>query len=362
MRIAVVHTVFTSKGGGERFLYEVFKRLRKLHEIHLFCNDIGEETFNFSEFDHTIIPSRHDVFGKFVAYFEARALKKVIEIAANWKPDLIWLNRGYYHMNWIRKNYGIRTIPYVHYPVAIEARKQGLIRNAYRKIIGLETLELESFANAPIVLCNSNFTKSVIKKIQPSANVQVVYPGIDHDKFFPTWEDDGYLYYNSRFQPIKNQLLALNVAKETGYDLILSGFVSAANIDYFESIKKRADELKVKIIQNPSDEVIVELLQKCSIFLFPSIGEHFGIAPVEAMACGKPVIGHNSGGTIETVGEAGILCGDDLQDWVNVTRNLMENEQARRNMGQKALEFSRRFSWENTANEIQRIIKNIHFN
>ncbi|MGQ9514428.1 MAG: hypothetical protein ACUVTL_05195 [Thermoproteota archaeon] len=103
MKIAVVHTIFISKGGGERFLYEVFKRLRKIHEIRLFCNGIGEDTFDFFEFDHTIISSRHDLYGKFVAYFEARALKKVIEEAVNWKPDLIWLNRGYYHTSWIRK-------------------------------------------------------------------------------------------------------------------------------------------------------------------------------------------------------------------------------------------------------------------
>jgi glycosyltransferase involved in cell wall biosynthesis len=359
MRIAVVHTVFASKGGGERFVYEVFKRLSKFHEIHLFCNDITPDTFNFKEFEHTIIPSRHDAFGKFVAYYEAKALGKVIKAAVEWKPDIIWLNRGYYYVGWIKKNYGIRTIPYVHYPVAIEPRKSNWIRDIYRQMIGLEKLESASFAEAPIVLCNSNYTKSVIMKIQPSSKVHVVYPGIDHKRFFPTWEDGGYLYYNSRFQPIKNQALALDVARETGYELILSGFVSAANANYFDSIKKRADKLKVKIVQNPTDEEIVKLLQRCSIFLFPSIGEHFGIAPIEAMACGKPVVGHNSGGTVETVGEAGILCGDDLQDWVKVTKYLMDNDDVRREMGRKAFEFSEKFAWDKTSNEIVRVLEEV---
>jgi len=356
MKIAVVHTVFVSKGGGERFLYEVFRRLKKYHEIHLFCNGISSQTFDFNEFDHTIIPSRHNLWGKFVAYYEARALKKVIEGAMEWKPDILWLNRGYYHINWINRHYKIKTIPYVHYPIVIEKRKDSWARNIYRRMIDLETLESTAFAHTPIVLCNSKYTESVIRKMQPMANVQVIYPGIDHDKFFPTWEEEGYLYYNSRFQPIKNQDLALGVAEKTGYNLILSGFVSAANASYFEGIQNKSKKMNVEIIKNPSDEMIIQLLQKCSIFLFPSIGEHFGIAPVEAMACGKPVIGHNSGGTIETVGQAGVLCGDDLEDWVKATKELMGNDEMRKRIGRKAYEFSNLFTWDNTVREIMRIL------
>ncbi|MGQ9597717.1 MAG: glycosyltransferase family 4 protein [Thermoproteota archaeon] len=356
MRIAVVHTAFTTKGGGERFLYEVFSRLRKAHEIHFFCNGISEDTFNFKEFNHTIIPAKHDFLGKFVAYYEAKALKKSIELAVKWKPDLIWLNRGYYYVNWITRKYGINVVPYVHYPIALETIKGDLPHRIYRRLIGIEKLEEISFADAPIVLCNSKYTESAIKREQPLAKTKVVYPGVDHRKFFPTWEDEGYLYYNSRFQKMKNQELAIEVARRTGYRLILSGFLSKNNLEYFEAIKRKAERYNVRIIANPSDEEVIKLLQKCSIFLFPSIGEHFGIAPVEAMACGKVVIAHNSGGTVETVGEAGILCGDDPEDWVRNVKYLMENTEEKRSIGRRAFEFSKEFDWEKTVEKISRIL------
>ncbi len=360
MKIALIHTIFMSKGGGERFLYEVFKRLRKNHEIHIFCNGIGSETFSFQEFDHTVIPARHDFFGKFVAYYEAKALKKAIEHAIKWKPDLIWLNRGYYYAGWIFKKYGVKAIPYVHYPILLEPVKRGLFREIYRGIIGLDRKEAKSFASVPIVLCNSKYTESAVKREQPNARTQVIYPGVDHEKFFPTWEDEGYLYYNSRFQKIKNQELAIEIAKRTGYGLILSGFLSKNNINYFEHIKKKAEGANVKILQNPSDETIVKLLQKCSVFLFPSVGEHFGIAPVEAMACGKPVIAHRSGGTVETVGRAGILCGDDPEEWVANVKRLMENGEEKKELGRKAFEFSKEFTWENTVSKISKILEMIN--
>lgn len=359
MKIALIHTIFISKGGGERFLYEVFRRLKGKHEIHIFCNGISSETFNFREFEHTIIPARHNLFGKFVAYYEAKALRKAIEHAVEWKPDLIWLNRGYYYAGWIIEHYKIKVIPYVHYPISLEPSRKDMLHKLYRGAIGLEKLESEAFAQVPVVLCNSKYTESAIKKEQPAARTQVVYPGVDHDKFFPTWEDEGYLYYNSRFQKIKNHELAVEIAKRTGYELILSGFVSRNNLDYFEYIKKKAEELGVKILQNPSDETIVKLLQRCSVFLFPSIGEHFGIAPVEAMACGKTVVAHRSGGTVETVGKAGVLCGDDLNEWVRNIKRLMEDEHERRTIGEKAFRFSKEFTWENTVKQISEILEKI---
>lgn len=360
MKIAVIHTMFVSKGGGERFLYEVFRRLKKDHEIHIFCNGISRESFNFYEFEHTIIPSRHSLFGKFVAYYEAKGLKKVIKYAVKWKPDIIWLNRGYYHASWITEKYNIKVIPYVHYPILLEPLKQDVLHKIYRRIIGLERLEAKSFEKVPLILCNSKYTESAIKKEQPNAKTQVVYPGVNHDKFFPTWEDEEYLYYNSRFQRIKNQKLAIEIARKTGYRLILSGFISKNNFDYFKYIKKETEQLNnIEIIPNPDDNIIIKLLQKCSIFLFPSIGEHFGIAPIEAMACGKPVIGHRSGGTIETVGEVGILCGDDVSEWVKNVVYLMENKHIRRDMGKRAFEFSKNFTWENTVKKISIILENI---
>lgn len=75
-----------------------------------------------------------------------------------------------------------------------------------------------------------------------------------------------------------------------------------------EALKKKAKK-NIKFLDFVSDEKIEKILTKCSAFIHASIEEDFGIAPVEAMARGVPVIAHSSGGIQETIidGKTGIL-------------------------------------------------------
>ncbi|MDP3724300.1 MAG: glycosyltransferase, partial [bacterium] len=65
----------------------------------------------------------------------------------------------------------------------------------------------------------------------------------------------------------------------------------------------------VEFLGEVSDDRLIALYQGCQAVIFPSEDEDFGIVPVEAMAAGKPVIAHNSGGVKETMidGKTGIL-------------------------------------------------------
>ena len=75
----------------------------------------------------------------------------------------------------------------------------------------------------------------------------------------------------------------------------------------FESIKARATP-NVEMMGYQSGEVVTELMQRARAFVFAA-EEDFGIVPVEAQACGTPVIAYGKGGATETVihGETGIL-------------------------------------------------------
>jgi len=358
MKIAVVESFIEEFGGREAFTYEVVKRLIKHHDIHIFCNSIHPQNKMLQDgFPITTISSRRSFCGKFVAYFGIRALKKVIEKAKKWHPEIIWLNTGYIFADYIKIHYGVPVIPFVHFPETFQPYKRSFMRDLYRKALRIEQFEKVSYSKVKVVLCNSHYTGNKVRQLQPNANIRVVYPGLDHNVFRPTWEDDNYLYYHSRFQESKNQVLALDIAKDTGCRLILSGHVTKYHELYYRKVKEKAERIGVKIISTPSYEEVIRLLQRCSIFLFPSINEHFGIAPVEAMACGKPVIGHRSGGTIETVGEVGILCGDHVKEWSGIISYLMENSDVRKDMGEKSWEFSKRFTWENTVGQILDVLK-----
>ncbi len=98
---------------------------------------------------------------------------------------------------------------------------------------------------------------------------------------------------------------------------------------------------------------------RCDIFCFPTLGEPFGKAVVEAMACGKPVIATNAGGAAEIIqnGENGILVppADSETLAAEITR-LINDPQERHRLGKKARETTvERFSWEKIAEKYHQL-------
>jgi glycosyltransferase involved in cell wall biosynthesis len=361
MKIAYITSHPDMKGGGERLAYETALRIQKQdHEVRLFCNSMDENKAfrEMLQIPYEVYPARKTMFGKFVAYFGLKAVKKIIEAAIAWDPDIIFLLMGYAYGDYFQQKTKIAIVPYVHYPETFQPYKSSLIRNVYRNILNIRQLEKSTFKRMPLILCNSKYTESMIKSLEPTANTKVVYPGVDHNKFYPTWKDSGFLYYHSRFQDMKNQLFIIDVVRDA-YPLILSGSVSKPNRDYYQKVLTIAKRYGCKVLVNLEDSEYISLLQSCSIFLFPSRNEHFGIVPIEAMACGKAVIGHNSGGTIETLGETGYLCGDAPKEWKVHIDDLMKNPQLRESVGKKSYEFSKQFNWEKTTQEILEAFQSI---
>jgi glycosyltransferase involved in cell wall biosynthesis len=92
---------------------------------------------------------------------------------------------------------------------------------------------------------------------------------------------------------------------------------------------------------------------RCDIFCFPTLGEPFGKAVVEAMACGKPVIATNVGGTAEIIqnGANGILVPPANSEAIAAEiARLINDAQERRRIGKRARETAvERFSWEKIA-------------
>lgn len=74
-----------------------------------------------------------------------------------------------------------------------------------------------------------------------------------------------------------------------------------------------------------SDQQRSALLASCTALLYTPTNEHFGIVPLEAMACGRPVIACNSGGPRETIlnGRTGFLCEPQPQSFAAALRNLL---------------------------------------
>lgn len=85
-------------------------------------------------------------------------------------------------------------------------------------------------------------------------------------------------------------------------------------------------------------------------FLFPSHYEGFGLPPLEALACGTPVVGSHAASLPEIVGDAGVLLPpDDAQGMGRALLQLMLDDRLRAEFGRRAVAQAARFSWERTA-------------
>lgn len=109
----------------------------------------------------------------------------------------------------------------------------------------------------------------------------------------------------------------------------------------------------------PQDE-LPHIIAGALTLIFPSIYEGFGLPPLEAMASGVPVIASNNSSIPEVVGDTGILLNSsDTQGFSEAMKSLIENPMLREALSQKALERSKKFTWEQCALSTLEVYKKV---
>ena len=87
-----------------------------------------------------------------------------------------------------------------------------------------------------------------------------------------------------------------------------------------------------------------------SLFVYPSLYEGFGFPPLEAMACGIPVVASNTSALPEVVGEAGLLCDPRCaEELARAMRRVLLDQDLSRQLAKQGLERARHFSWQEAA-------------
>jgi glycosyltransferase involved in cell wall biosynthesis len=105
---------------------------------------------------------------------------------------------------------------------------------------------------------------------------------------------DGYYLIVSALVPYKRIDLAVKAFNDTSRELLIVG-----NGPELGNLRAMACA-NVTFVENAGDDEVVEYMKKCSALIFPG-EEDFGIVPLEAQACGKPIIALGKGGALETV-------------------------------------------------------------
>lgn len=235
----------------------------------------------------------------------------------------------------------------------------------------LETGLKRSMKRADIIVTDSEFSRTEILKYFPQweKKIRVVPCGVDRTRFHPEREqvridetrkligtDRSYFLYLGTLEPRKN-LRRLAVAynafrrgKSEYPCLVLAGGKGWLNDELMDTIKELELGDDIKIMSYVPEENIRPLMSGALAFVFPSIYEGFGMPPLEAMACGVPVLTTHAASLPEVVGDSALICDPyNTDEMTYCLERLYHDSKLREELSAAGLARARMYSWENAA-------------
>jgi glycosyltransferase involved in cell wall biosynthesis len=212
-----------------------------------------------------------------------------------------------------------------------------------------------SLRRAAFVLAGSVATAAELRAELPDLRrVQVLYPGLD-ERFTPGPGRDGrYVLHVASSDPRDNldgvleAVVRANRALDEPVRLIVAGAAGKARLAGAEFLGR------------VSDEELVELYRGAAAYIDASLYEGFGYQPLEAMACGAPVIASDGSSVQEVVGDAGLLSDPrDTDARAAAVVRVLEEPGLADELRLRGLERARTFTWERTARELAAVLDEV---
>jgi glycosyltransferase involved in cell wall biosynthesis len=175
--------------------------------------------------------------------------------------------------------------------------------------------------------------------------------------------EDDFLLFVGTLEPRKNLVTlvrafaALPRSENTKLpQLVIVGRKGWLNDDLFATVKASGVEGRINLTGYLSDEELCALYSSCRVFIYPSLYEGFGLPPLEAMACGAPVVTSRIASIAEVTGEAArLFAPEDVEALTRELHALLNNEDERRHLAALGLKRAAEFSWERTARETREV-------
>jgi len=321
-KVAIIHD-WLYGGGAENVILEMHRIYPEAPIYASYCSDEWR-----AKLDNKVITG-------YLQKWPFSKLRKFLPLLRQWwfakidlsDFDIVISSSGNGEAKFARARRGAIHICYCHAPTHFYWRHyesylenpgfgpKPLVRFALKKLVGpLRKRDLEAAQNVDVFLANSTHIQQQIKKYYDRDST-VIHPPVDTKRFqTPVLKHDlpnkrkGFVI-TGRQTPYKRIDLAVAACTQLNLPLVVVG-----NGPEHKKLKKLAGK-SVTFLRNVTDAELPHYLQSAEAFLFPGI-EDFGIAPVEAMASGTPVIAYRGGGALDYVidGKTGVFFADQTVD------------------------------------------------
>ncbi len=370
--IAIVHDWFLQKsfGGSEKVtltLNNFFNKSYSTPDIYALTSNIQnskKQTFKKNKIQTSFIQSLP--FGKTNVQNYLPFLPYAVEQFDLRKYDLI-ISSSHAFAKGIITSPDQLHISYVHTPMryAWDQMQTYLEKSTLSKLgfefpirlmlYKLREWDFYSSQRLDYIISNSNFTSKRIKKYW-GLESEVIHPPVDIKRFnYKISRGDFYVSLN-RLVPNKRIDLLIKAFNKLNLPLIIIG-------DGPERLKlEKISNPNIKFLRTISDKEVEKYMSRCKAFVYAGI-EDFGIAPVEAMASGAPVIAYGKGGILDTVNclnkensekvKNGLLFKNQTSKDIFDTISWFEDKKLWRKFNPETLhEYSQKFSLENFVSKI----------
>lgn len=244
-------------------------------------------------------------------------------------------------------------------PMVLPAYRGSTLVRSYTRLQAL------ACRSASAILVDSECSKRDVLRLLsvPADRVHVVYLGVE-ERFTPDRSgepplDRPYVFYIGGWDVRKNVPALIRAFGQIAAEfpdllLAIAGLPGSASA-MFPDLRAVAAPLgeRVRFLGRVSDEEKLALYRRASVFAFPSLYEGFGLDPLEALACGCPVVCSNASSLPEIVGDAGLLFDPrDEQALAACLRQALAEPDPLRVQGPIQ---AAKFRWEKTARETAKV-------
>ncbi len=342
---------YPTPGGSGVVATELGKALAALgHQVHFITSGHPSRLRGFDEnvFLHTVETGQYPLFQQYTPYSLALAVK-IREVADQYDLDLVHVHYAIPHATsafLAREMLKPRILPTMTTLHGTDITLVGMMPSFY------EITRFSIGVSDAITAVSEFLRNETLKEFKIDKPIEVIHNFVDSEEFQPLEEMDirrrlapdgeHILVHVSNFRKVKNLPVVVDVfnevRKEVPVRLLLIGDGPER-----EATERYTHELGIHddVVFMGDQEYIGSILPVGDVFLLPSEHESFGLAALEAMSCGVPVVGSRVGGLHEVIvhGETGYLCHPhDVQCMKDLVLGLLKNDEFCSQMGERARE------------------------